>query len=79
MKRIIPYILLLTMSLFTTCGKLWLDDGVSYLCPEHMDLADAHYLELAPCAECHENMTRFMYCYDCAKELGRCQYCGIER
>jgi hypothetical protein len=55
----------------------WLDNGC-YLCPDCQDHAVLRALH--PCERCgYYTSMSFIYCYDCAKELARCQRCGRER
>ncbi len=80
-RRYTSLILVLSLvlpMLYINCTG-WYDDGEAYLCPECAEFADVHSFELAPCARCQENMTRFYYCYDCAKELDCCMRCRRER
>lgn len=67
-------VLLLIVCLIENCSsEQWLDDGEKYLCPQCRDI---YASELAPCQHCAINPTPYTYCYDCAKELNRCQLCG---
>jgi len=83
-KRLLLIFSLTLIGLFVACehGFLdgWLDDdGISYLCPlcreKGVDTGRG------TCERCgaHTIPMCYKYCYDCAKELDCCQYCGIER
>ncbi|MGB3341109.1 MAG: hypothetical protein WBB37_06470 [bacterium] len=69
-------VLLITVFSINCSSGDWLDDGEKYLCPECREVYGS---ELIPCQHCAINPTPYNYCYDCAKELNRCQLCGRSR
>jgi hypothetical protein len=73
---VIIALLLITMLAISCSSVEWLDDGERYLCPQCRDVYGS---ELAPCKHCGINSTPYTYCYDCAKELNRCQLCERSR
>jgi hypothetical protein len=66
--------------LFTECGGNgeWHDNGVTYFCPDCQDKMWAP--AIGECEHCGDTTSSisFKYCYDCAKELNRCQMCGAK-
>jgi|GEM_PF-1590873 len=59
--------------------KNWFDNGATYMCYEYSQLGYPQMI--GTCQRCG-GMTAsyaFLYCYDCAKKLNRCQHCGVER
>jgi len=76
----IPFALLL----FIVCQSgehtdEWFDNGLVYFCPNCR--GDFYPDAVGECENCNgmTSSCAFKYCYDCAKELNVCQYCGVER
>ena len=87
MKNITLYILLFALCsllLFVACRSgehtdEWLNNGSVYLCP---NCRGGYYVdEVGECENCNgmTSSCAFKYCYDCAREMNVCQYCGVER
>lgn len=57
----------------------WQDDGIHYFCPDCQD--GAYFDMVGTCARCGGGTPSIShkYCYDCAKEIDACQWCGKER
>jgi RecJ-like exonuclease len=76
------FIIIVMLLLFLNCNKIdgeWFDNGLNYLCPECRD--KGFLTTIGTCQRCGgmTSSISFKYCYDCAKELNRCQCCGVER
>jgi len=81
---IASFVLLLALCFLTSCVERmgddgWLDSGRHYFCPDCQ--GRAHLDAIGTCSRCGDmtSSISFKYCYECAKELDRCQYCGRPR
>lgn len=76
---LLPTLLLVLCFLINCTGEPWLDNGANYLCPECQDKPFLH--AIGECERCGDMTVSISlkYCYDCAKELNRCQMCGRPR
>ena len=73
-------LLLITLYFLTNCTSIgWLDDGSRFLCPECKD--KYVLLAIGTCEKCEGSTSSvsYKYCYDCAKEMNKCQMCRRNR
>ena len=80
-KYLIPILILLlliiTSYLFVSClSKGWYDDGISYCCPDCQNIGLNEAIGICEKCGCEIHSSDLKYCYDCAKEMERCQRCG---
>ena len=75
---ILPLLLLIITSyLLVSCSSdSWIDTGSDYLCPECNETPINDALGVCEKCGCEIHSSDLKYCYDCAKEIERCQLCG---